>query len=151
MAKCRHKRCRPSRRPAGRPASRGRAVGRSGGRAGGRPGRRAGGNTCLGKTTNNMLRLNPESNGGRNQIIQDQGRPEHVIGPSPYILDVHVCIHIYIHMIIYIHIYTYIQIFIPRKSICICTYIYMHILFLQTYMYAYIHMLSQQSTLAEGV
>ena len=36
-----------------------------------------GGNTCLGKAKHNML--NSESDGGRNQIIHDQGRPEHVI------------------------------------------------------------------------
>ena len=41
----------------------------------------------------NMLRPNPESNGGQDQIIHDEGRPEHVIGPSPYI---YIYIYIYV-------------------------------------------------------
>ena len=60
---------------------------------------RAGRNTCLGKARNNMLRPNSESNGGHNQIIHDRGRPEHLLGPSPYI-------NVYIHIHIYRHIYT---------------------------------------------
>ena len=69
---------------AGRPARQPRAGGRAFGRAAGRAGGRAGGRKhVLGKAKNNMLRLNPQSNGGRNQIIHDQGRPEHVIGPYP--------------------------------------------------------------------
>ena len=58
---------------------------------GGREGGRAGGNTCLGKAKNDILRPHSESNGGQDQSIHAKGQPKHVIGPSPYI---YVCIYI---------------------------------------------------------
>ena len=36
------------------------------------------------KATNHMLRQDPELNAWRRPQTHDQGRPQHVIGPSPY-------------------------------------------------------------------
>ena len=83
------------RRPGGgRPAAAaGRVAGRvaAGRRQGGGKAAVSGQKTAWDKTTNHMLRQDPELNAWRRPQTHDQGWPQHVRGPSTY--STHLCIY----------------------------------------------------------